>query len=152
MTVTLTYSDLAFDDDATVLQAEEGDFHYELLLARILLRAGGADFTLGDEKVPLLDASFGLRTLVASLADGEAETYESPLSWTALTFARSGEEVAISANDTEATATVALPELAEATRSFHDEVMQDLLVRYPGLSDNPAAEKFLRPPDSAPSA
>jgi hypothetical protein len=145
MTVTLDYTDLQFDDDSAVLQAEEGDFHYELLLARIVFRVDAADFTIEGEKVPLLDASFGLRTLVESLADGEAASYESPLSWVSITFARSGSEVVISANYTEARATVTLAELQDAVSEFHQRVMQDLLIRYPGLAESPPAQKFLVP-------
>lgn len=145
MTITLDYTDLHFDDDRAVLQAEEGDFHYELLLARIVFRADAADFTIEGEKVPLLDASFGLRTLMESLGDGEAESYESPLSWVSITFARSAGQVAISANYTEATATVTLAELQEAVSEFHERVTQDLMVTYPGLAEIPAAQKFFLP-------
>ena len=98
-----------------MLEAEEGDFHYELLLARTVFRVGDADFSIQDEKVRLLDFSLVLRTLVSELPDGEAEDYESPLSWLKITFARSGETVGLSSNFTDATATVALSELRDAT-------------------------------------
>ena len=121
MTITLDYSDLQFDDDRAVLLADENDFHYELLFARIVFRVDAADFTLeGDEAPPLLDFSFALRTLAASLADGESDSYKSPTAWARITFTRSGEQVAISASFTEATATVGLTELQDATATFHD--------------------------------
>lgn len=142
MTITLDYTDLEFDDDSAVLQAQEGDFHYELLLARTVLRVDDADFGIQDEKVPLLDFSLVLRTLAAELPDGEQADYESPLSWLKITFARSGETVALSSNFTDATATVALADLRRATADFHARVMQDLGIRYPTLAQNPAAEKF----------
>jgi hypothetical protein len=145
MTITLDYTDLDFDDDRAVLLAEETDFHYELLLARTVFRADDADFSILDEKVPLLDFSFVLRTLAQELPDGEQEYYESPLSWLRITFARSGETVALSSNFTDATATVALTELRQATIDFHARVMQDLVIRYPKLPENPAAQKFFAP-------
>jgi hypothetical protein len=145
MTITLDYTDLDFDDDGVVLVATEGDFHYELLLARIIFRVDDADFSIQDEKVPLLDFSFVMRTLAAELADGEQEDYESPLSWLKITLARSGDSVRLSSNFTEATASVGLDELRDATAAFHARVMQDLLIRYPTLGDNPAAQKFLAP-------
>ncbi len=145
MTITLDYTDLQFDDDRAVLQAEEGDFHYELLLARTIFRVHDADFSIQDEKVPLLDFSLVLRTLVSELPDGGAEDYESPLSWLKITFARAGETVELSSNFTDATATVELSELRRATAVFYARVMQDLLVRYPGLAENPSAQKFFVP-------
>jgi hypothetical protein len=151
MTITLDYTDLRFDDDRAVLLAEETDFEYDLLYARIVFRVDAADFTMGDEYTPLLDASAGLRRVVDLLPDGEAMTYESPVSWAKITFARSGDRVAISANYTEATATVGLAELKEAVSGFHQRVTRDLLVRYPGLAENPAAAKYLAL-DAAPGA
>jgi hypothetical protein len=145
MTITLDYTDLRFDDDRAVLLAEEGDFHYELLLARTIFRIDHADFSIRDEKVPLLDFSFVLRTLALELPDGEQEEYESPLSWLKIVFARSGESVGVSASFTDATATVALTELRQATIDFHARVMQDLVIRYPKLPENPAAQKFFAP-------
>lgn len=146
MTITLDYTDLQFDDDRAVLLADENDFHYELLFARIVFRVDAADFTLaGDEAPPLVDFSFALRTLVASLADGDSESYKSPTAWARITFARSGDQVAISASFTDATATVALSELGDATAAFHARVMQDLLIRYPKLADSPGAQKFFVP-------
>jgi hypothetical protein len=142
MTITLDYTDLDFDDDRAVLLAEETDFHYELLLARAIFRVDDADFSILDEKVPLLDFSFVLRTLASELADGQEEYYESPLSWLRITLARSGETVGLSSNFTDATATVALTELRQATTDFHARVMQDLVIRYPKLPENPAAQKF----------
>jgi hypothetical protein len=145
MTISLDYTDLLFDDDRAVLLAEEGDFHYELLLARTIFRVDDADFGIRTEKVPLLDFSFVLRTLALELPDGEQEDYESPLSWLRITFARSGETVGLSSNFTDATATVALTELRRATTDFHARVMQDLVIRYPKLPENPAAQKFFAP-------
>jgi len=151
MTITLDYSDLQFDDDRAVLLADENDFHYELLFARIVFRVDAADFTLeGDEAPPLLDFSFALRTLAASLADGESDSYKSPTAWARITFTRSGEQVAISASFTEATATVGLTELQDATATFHARVIQDLLIRYPALGENPGARKFLVPDPAQP--
>lgn len=152
MTVTLDYTDLQFDDDRAVLLAGENDFHYELLFARIVFRVDGADFTLeGEEEVPLVDFSFALRTLVDALADGATESYKSPTAWARITFTRTGEEVAISASFTDAQATVSLTELRQASAAFHSRVMQDLLIRYPKLADNPDAQKFLAP-EPAPGA
>lgn len=151
MTITLDYADLDFDDDRPVLLATEGDFHYDLLFARPIFRVDDADFSIPDEKVPLLDFSFVLRTLASDLPDGEDAEYESPQSWLKITFARSGDTVGLSANFTEATATVGLSELQDATAMFHARVMQDLLIRYPALADNPAAQKFLVP-DPTPDA
>lgn len=145
MTITLDYTDLQFDEDRAVLTAEEGDFHYELLLARTVFRVDDADFSIQDEKVPLLDFSLVLRTLASELPDGEDADYESPLSWLKITFARSGETVALSSNFTAATATVALSELRHVTAVFHERVMQDLVIRYPNLAENPAAHKFFVP-------
>jgi hypothetical protein len=145
MTITLDYTDLQFDDDRAVLRAEEGDFHYELLLARTVLRVDGVDLSIRDEKVPLLDFSLVLRSLASQLPDGEEGEYESPLSWLKITFARSGETVTLSSNFTDATATVALGELRDATAAFHARVMQDLEIRYPTLAENPAARKFFTP-------
>lgn len=151
MTVTLDYTDLLFDDDRAVLQADENDFHYELLFARIVFRVDAADFTLeGEEAAPLVDFSFALRTLVDTLADGDSDSYKSPTAWARITFARSGDQVAISASFTDATATAALSELQDATARFHARVMQDLLIRYPTLADNPAAQKFLVPDPAQP--
>jgi hypothetical protein len=142
MTIMLDYTDLDFDDDRAVLLATEGDFHYELLFAQTIFRVDDADFGIPDEKVPLLDFSFVLRTLASELLDEEEEYYESPASRLKITFARSGETMGLSANFTDATATVALNELRHATAAFHARVMQDLVIRYPGLAGNPAARKF----------
>jgi hypothetical protein len=145
MTVALDYTDLRFDDDPAVLLAEEGDFHYELLFARIVFRVDDADFSIQDEEVPLLDFSFVLRTVALELPDGETADYESPLSWLKIIFVRSGEAVGLSSNFTDATATVALSKLRDAAAAFHERVMQDLLIRYPGLSENSSAQKFFVP-------
>jgi hypothetical protein len=116
---------------------------HKLLFGRIVFRVDAADFTLkGDEAAPLVDFSFVLRTVVDSLSDGDLESYESPTAWARITFARSSDQVAISASFTDATATVALSELRDATAAFHARVMQDLEIRYPKLVDNPAAQKF----------
>ena len=111
-----------------------------------MFRADAADFTLeGDEAPPLVDFSFALRTLVDSLADGDSDSYKSPTAWARITFARSGDQVAISASLTDATATVAFGELRDAAGAFHARVMQDLVIRYPKLADSPGAQKFLAP-------
>jgi hypothetical protein len=86
-----------------------------------------------------------LRTIVDSLADGDSESYASPTAWARITFTRSGDHVAISASFTDATATVALSELRDASAAFHARVMQDVVARYPGLAENPAAQKFFEP-------
>jgi hypothetical protein len=57
----------------------------------------------------------------------------------------SHDQVAISANYTEATATVALTELHDAVKAFHQRVTRDVLDRYPTLAENPAARKFFEP-------
>jgi hypothetical protein len=146
MTITLDYTDLLFDDDRSVLLGNENDFHYELLFARIVFRVDAADFTLeGEEAAPLVDFSFALRTLADSLADGESESYRSPTAWARITLTRSGDQVAISASFTDATATAALSELRHATAEFHARVMEDLEIRYPKLADNPGAQKFFEP-------
>jgi hypothetical protein len=145
LTITLDYADLDFEDDRDVLRADMYAFQYDLLYARITFRVDAADFTVKDEYTPLLDASAGLRQLVDVLADGEARTYESPVSRAKLTFTRSRDEVAISANYTEATATVALAELHDAVKGFHERVTRDVLDRYPGLVENPDARKYLAP-------
>jgi hypothetical protein len=79
------------------------------------------------------------------LADGETSSYESPVSGETLTFVRSADQVEISANYTEATATVGYAELLEAVTAFHQRVTQDLLVSYPGLAENADAAKYLAP-------
>jgi hypothetical protein len=145
MTITLGYTDLHFEDDRSVLLADEYAFQYDLLYARITFRVDAADFTIKDEYTPLLDASAGLRGIADSLADGEARVYESPVSWAKITFTRSGDQVAISANYTEAAATVALTELRDAVKDFHERVTRDVLDRYPGLVENPGAQQYLAP-------
>jgi hypothetical protein len=145
MTITLDYADLGFEDDRDVLLADEYAFQYDLLYARITFRVDAADFTIKDEYTPLLDASAGLRRLVDPLADGEAKTYDSPVSSAKITFTRSGDQVAISANYTEATATVAFTELRDAVTEFHERVTHDVLDRYPGLAENPGAQDYLAP-------
>jgi hypothetical protein len=144
MTITLDYTDLEFDDDRAVLLAEETDFQFDLLYAHVVFRVDAADFGL-EGYTPLLDASAGLRWLMDLLADGEARTYESPVSSDKITFARSGDQVAISASYTEVTATVNLAQLHDAVRGFHERVTRDLLDRYPGLAENPNAQEYLAP-------
>jgi hypothetical protein len=95
-----------------------------------------------EEFVRLLDASTRLRTIAYLLADGGASSYESPASSEKLTFARSGDQVMISANYTDATATVALAELQAATSRFHARVTRDLLARYPGLDETSGARGY----------
>jgi hypothetical protein len=143
MTITLDYADLHFDEDRDVLLADEYAFQYDLLYARITLRVGGADFTIKDEYTPLLDASAGLRRVVDLPADGDAKTYDSPVSSAKITFTRAGDQVAISANYTEATASVELTELQDAVKAFHERVTRDVLNRYPGLVENPSAQEYL---------
>jgi len=150
MTITLDYTDLHFDDDSVVLAASELEFEFELLLALIVFRVDAADFSF-DEYTTLLDAAAILRGRVRLLGDGETSTYESPVSGEVLTFARSGDQVAISANYTEATATISLAELKEALSEFYQRVVQDLLIRYPGLEEVPGARGYLAP-DSTPDA
>jgi hypothetical protein len=145
MTITLDYSDLQLDDDRVVSKAAEGDFHYELLLARTVFRVNDADLSIHDEKVPLLDFSLVLLTLAAALADGAQADYESPVSWLKISFARSGETVRLGSNFTDASTTVGLSELRDATAAFHGRVMHDLVIRYPTLAENPAAHKFFVP-------
>ncbi len=145
MTITLGYTDLQFDDDRAVLRAEETDFQFDLLYAHVVFGVDAADFTF-EGYVPLLDASAGLRWLMDLLADGEARTYESSVSSDTITFARSGDQVAISASYTEATATVNFTELHDAVRGFHERVTRDLVERYPGLAGNPNAQDYLAQP------
>lgn len=142
MNITLDYTDPHFDEDSDVLPAGELEFEFELLFAQIVFRVAAADFTFG-EYTTLLDAAAILRGRVSLLADGGTNSYESPVSGETLTFARFGDQVAISANYTEATATVSLTELKEAVTGFHQRVTRDLLVRYPGLAENPDAPKYL---------
>jgi hypothetical protein len=142
MTITLDYTDLHFDDDSEVLRAGELEFEFELLFAQIVFRVDAADFTF-EEYTTLLDAAAILRGRVRELADGGTNTYESPVSGETLIFARSADHVAISANYTEATATVSRAELNDAVTEFHQRVTRDLLVRYPGLAENPNAAKYL---------
>jgi hypothetical protein len=144
MTITLDYTDLHFDDDGEVLAARELDIEFELLFAQIVFRVDAADFTF-DDYTTLLDAAATLRGRVNLLADGETNSYESPVAWEKLSFARSGDQVAISANYTEAKATVGLTELKEALIGFHERVTRDLLARYPRLADNPDVAKYLAP-------
>jgi hypothetical protein len=134
MTITLDYSGLQLDDDRVVLEATEGDVHYEVLLARTVFRVDDADFSIHDEKVPLLDFSLVLLTLAAALADGAQVDYESPVSWLKIRFARSGETVRLGSNFTHATTTVGLSELRDATAAFHERVIHDLVIRYPTLA------------------
>ncbi len=144
MTITLDYTDLGFEDDRAVLLATEFDFQFDLLYAHVVFRVDAAEFTF-EGHMPLLDASAGLRWLMDLLADGEARTYESPVSRDKISFARSGDQVAISASYTEATATVDFTELHDAVRGFHERVTRDLLIRYPGLAENPNAAEYLAP-------
>jgi hypothetical protein len=144
MTITLDYTDLTFDDERSVLLAEGTDFQYDLLYAHVMFRVGAADFAL-EGGTPLLDASAGLRWLMDLLADAEQRTYESPVSRAKITFARAGDLVAISATYTEATASVGFTELHHAVKAFHERVTQDVLARYPGLRENPAADEYLAP-------
>ncbi len=141
MTITLNYSDLHFDDDRAVMLAEETDFEYDLLFAQIAFRVDAADFTI-DGHVPLLDVAARLGAIGDSLADGETRNYAVPTGRETLTFARSGDQVAISANYTEATTTVSFAELAPAVSGFHRRVVQDLLARYPGLDATPGARGY----------
>ncbi|HXD63421.1 MAG TPA: hypothetical protein VNV17_02330 [Solirubrobacteraceae bacterium] len=145
MTITLDYSDLHFEEDRDVLVADEYAFQYDLLYARITFRVDAADFTIKDEYTPLLDVSAGLRRVVDLLSDGEAKTYDSPVSQAKITFTRSGDQVAISANYTGATANVAFTELRDTVKRFHERVTRDVLERYPGLGENPGAQEFLAP-------
>jgi hypothetical protein len=142
MTITLEYRDLHFDDDSEVLAAGDLEFQHELLLAELIFRVDTADFTF-EEYTTLLDAAAILEGRVNLLADGETSSYESPVSGETLHFARSGDRVTITASYTEATATVGLAELKDAVAGFHRRVTQDLLIRYPGLTENPAAAKLL---------
>lgn len=141
MTITLEYTDLHFDDDSEVMQASDLEFQFELLYAQVVFRVDGADFTF-DEYTTLLDAAAILRGRIHLLADGDTSTYESPVSGETLTFVRSGDQVAISANYTDATATVGLAELKTAVAEFYDRVVQDLLIRYPGLDQVPGARAY----------
>jgi len=115
------------------------------LFARTIFRVNDADFSIPDEKVPLLDFSFVLRTLAADLPNGEDVEYESPQSWAKIILARSGDSVRLSASFTDAVATVELDELRDATAAFHARVMQDVLIRYPALAENAEAQKFFVP-------
>ncbi len=142
MTITLDYTDLHFDDDSEVLTAGDLDFQFELLLAGLIFRVDGADFTF-EEYTTLLDAAAILQGRVSLIKDGETSTYVNPISDETLTFGRIGDQVAISANYTKATATVALAELKETVDGFLRRVTQDLLIRYPGLAENPAAAKLM---------
>jgi hypothetical protein len=142
MTITLDYSDLHFDDDSVVLAAGDLEFQFELLLAELIFRVDRADFSF-EEYTTLLDAAAILRGRVDLLQDGETSTYENPISGETLTFARTGDQVAISANYTKATATVALAELKGTVDGFHQRVTQDLLIRYPKLAENPAAANLM---------
>jgi hypothetical protein len=141
MTITLDYTDLHFDDDSEVLAADELEFQYELLLAQIVFRVDAADFSF-DEYTTLLDAAAILRGRVNLLDDGQTSTYESPVAWEKLSFARTGHRVTISANYTEATATVGLDELKAAVAAFYQHVTRDLLARYPGLDELPGARPY----------
>lgn len=142
MTIVLDYTDLTFDDDGAVLSADEYAFQYDLLYAHVVFRAGAADFSL-EGGTPLLDASAGLRWVTDLLADGEERTYESPVSRAKIVFARSGDQVAISASYTETTATVGFTELHDAVKTFHERVTRDVLDRYPALKANPDAQEYL---------
>jgi hypothetical protein len=144
MTITLDYTDLTFDDDRSVILAEETDFQYDLLYAHVVFRVDAADFTL-EGGTPLLEAAAGLRWLMDLLADGETRTFADPVSRAKITFARTSDDVAISATYTEAMATVGFAELRDAVRAFHERVTRDVLARYPGLRDNPAADDYLAP-------
>ena len=70
------------------------------------------------------------------------KSYKSPTAWARITLTRAGDQVTVSASFTDAKATVALTELRQAAAAFHARVMQDLVIRYPKLADNPAAQKF----------
>ncbi len=83
------------------------------------------------------------------LADGETRTLESSVSTDKITFARSGDQVRISATYTDATATVNFAELHDAVTAFHERVTRDVLARYPGLVENPAAADYLAPDHGA---
>lgn len=150
MTITLDYRDLHFDDDSIVLAAGDLEFQFELLLADLIFRVDGADFSF-EEYTTLLDAAAILQGRVNLLKDGETSTYENPISGETITFARSGDQVAVSANYTQATASVALAELKQAVDEFQQRVAQDLLIRYPGLAENPAAANLMAPEEQGSS-
>jgi hypothetical protein len=151
MTITLDYTDLTFEDGAAVMQALETDFQYDLLYARFIFRVDAVDFSFPGYTT-LLDLAASLRRIVDSLADGETSSYESPVAWEKLTFARSGDQVAISASYTDATATVGLAELKEAVSAFYQRVTDDLLAQYPGLDETPGARPYFAQEPSSPES
>lgn len=142
MAVTLAYTDLGVEDDRAVLLATEFDFQFDLLYAHVVFRVDTADFTLKGH-TPLLEAAAGLRWVMDRLADGETRTFECPVCSDKISFTRSGDHVVISANYTDATATVGVTELHDAVRGFHERVTRDIRGRYPGLDENPAAQQYL---------
>jgi hypothetical protein len=117
------------------------EFQFEMLGALVAFRVDGTDFSF-EEYTTLLDAAAILQGRVNLLGDGETSSYENPLSSERLTFSRSGDEVTIAANYTQATATVSYTGLYDAVTGFWERVARDLLERYPVLDEAPGARDY----------
>jgi hypothetical protein len=145
MTITLDYTDLHFEEDSDVMSASALEFQFEMLAALVVFRVDGRDFSF-EQYTTLLDAAAILQGRVNLLGDGETSSYENPLSSERLNFSRTGDQVTIAANYTQATATVGYTELHDAVTAFWERVARDLLQRYPGLDEAPGARDYFTEP------
>jgi hypothetical protein len=122
---------------------DEGALRYQAFLGDIVFRVKSADFSANWGWIPILDFAVGLVTIVKRLAvQSSCETFDFTESDAAICFRHADKVVDISASYVNATASVTLLELDDASRRFLTRLAYEVMTRYPVLNDNAAFKRL----------
>jgi hypothetical protein len=116
--------------------ADETALRYYCFPGDIVMRVGDADLSTRFGWVPVLDFAMALRSIAARLAEEPEATFAFTESGATITFARTGDDVRVTASYAGEAGTVTYGELAAAADAFLARVIDDLTQAHPELADN----------------
>lgn len=111
---------------------------YYLFCGSIIFRVDSASFDALWKWIPVFDFAIKINEIASRLIDGEERVLEFTECEAAISFARTGADVRITATYTASVASVRLEELRVAAAKFLENVKSDLLCRFPALAENAA--------------
>lgn len=110
--------------------------NYYLFCGNIRLRADSITFDANWGWVPILDFAVQFFEIANGIGDGEIRVLEFTESEAEIRFYRNENNIEISGNYTEGVALVSLDEVQKEALKFLTRVVDDLIARWPRLTDN----------------
>lgn len=129
-------ADLQRAADVDMAFATGDQLDYYLFCGSIVFRVGSASFDAPWGWIPVFDFAIKINEITTALMDGEDKILEFTECEDTISFARTGGNVRIKATYAPCIADVPFEELRLIAAGFLEKVKDDLLCRFPALSEN----------------